>query len=112
MPRSIRAEEGLSEREEFETQLIEELLQSYFQIVRKNVVDTIPKAILHYLVNKSQSSIQNQLVARLYKEEYIDELLSESPEIVQRRKRTKIKLKKLRQAKSILDEVRQYDFTE
>eukprot|EP01129_Flabellula_baltica_P011241 TRINITY_DN4876_c0_g1_i1.p1 TRINITY_DN4876_c0_g1~~TRINITY_DN4876_c0_g1_i1.p1 ORF type:complete len:717 (+),score=179.00 TRINITY_DN4876_c0_g1_i1:14-2164(+) len=112
VPKTIRAEDDLSEREEFETQLIEQLLRSYFEIVRKNIVDTIPKAIIHYLVNKSQTTIQNSLVAKLYKDTFIDELLSESPEIVQRRKRTKLRLKNLRQAKSILDEVRQYDVSD
>jgi len=109
VPRSIRAEDDLSEREEFETKLIEQLLRSYFEIVRKNIVDTIPKAIIHYLVIQSQTTIQNSLVSKLYKESLIDELLSESPEIVQRRKRTKLRLKQLKEAKSILDEVRSYN---
>jgi len=72
-------------------------------------VDTIPKSIIHYLVVQSQITVQNNLVSKLYKESLIDELLSESPEIVQRRKRTKLRLKQLKEAKAILDEVRSYN---
>ena len=47
----------------------ENLLSSYFDIVRKNIQDTVPKAIMYFLVNASKENIQNELVRSLYKEE-------------------------------------------
>jgi hypothetical protein len=51
-----------TEKETFETQLIQNLLMSYFGVVRKNVGDMVPKSIIHFLVNRSKITIQNELV--------------------------------------------------
>jgi len=93
VPKSLKLEGTLSEREGFETDLVKQLLISYFNLVRKNILDIIPKCIMFYLVNHSKQEIQNTIVTKLYKEEFLEELLSEAPEIVQRRKRIKLKLK-------------------
>ncbi|EJW82810.1 dynamin central region family protein, partial [Wuchereria bancrofti] len=41
----------LTAREQKDCQIIERLIRCYFMIVRKNVQDTVPKAIMHFLVN-------------------------------------------------------------
>jgi len=81
---------------------------SYFNIVRKNILDTIPKCIMYYLVNNSKNEMQNTIVTKLYKEDLLDDLLSEAPEIVEKRKRTRMKLKRLKNAKDILTQVREF----
>ncbi len=43
------------------------LLGSYFNICRKNIGDTIPKSVMHFLVNESKFNLQNELVSALYK---------------------------------------------
>ena len=66
----------------------EKLIRSYFLIVRKNIQDTVPKAIMHFLVNYVKDQLQSELVSALYKtatHEH-DELLDESGHIAQRRK--------------------------
>ena len=68
--------------------VLEKLIRSYFLIVRKNIQDTVPKAIMHFLVNFVKDQLQSELVASLYKtatHEH-DELLDESGHIAQRRK--------------------------
>ncbi len=67
---------------------LEKLIRSYFLIVRKNIQDTVPKAIMHFLVNFVQDQLQSELVALLYKtsNNEHDELLNESSQIAQRRK--------------------------
>lgn len=88
---------------------VEHLLQSYFSVVRKNVKDSVPKSIMHFLVNKSKESLQNQLVARLYKEELFEELLEESPLIAQKRKECERTIEALSKAHTILSEVRDFN---
>jgi len=97
-----------SDKEVFETELIKYLLVSYFNIVRKNIKDYVPKTIMHFLVNHSKESIQNELVAALYKEELFDELLEESSIAAQRREECKNLAIVLKKAHDILNEVRDY----
>ena len=57
-------------------------------IVRKNIQDSVPKAIMHFLVNYIKDQLQSELVAALYKtaSHEHEELLDESGQIAQRRK--------------------------
>lgn len=63
----------------------ERLIRSYFLIVKKNIQDTIPKAIMHFLVNFIKDNLQSELVSSLYKKEELEFLLEESEHIAQRR---------------------------
>lgn len=64
----------------------ERLIKSYFMIVRKNIQDSTPKAIMHFLVNFIKDNLQSELVSQLYKREEIEQLLEESEHIAARRK--------------------------
>ncbi len=64
----------------------ERLIKSYFYIVRKSIQDSVPKAIMHFLVNHVKDNLQSELVTHLYRTDQIDILLSESEHISQRRK--------------------------
>ncbi|WAR25092.1 DNM1L-like protein [Mya arenaria] len=75
----------LTRREEAECELIKRLIKSYFMIVRKNIQDTVPKSIMHFLVNYIKDNLQSELVSQLYKKEEIDVLLEESEHIANRR---------------------------
>ena len=54
--------------------------------MRKGIQDSVPKAIMHFLVNFVKDNLQSELVSSLYKQDEIATLLSESPHIGQRRK--------------------------
>lgn len=108
VPATIKPVSKPSDKENFETELIKYLLISYFDIVRKNVKDLVPKSIIHFLVNASKEHIQNELVANLYKEELFDHLLEESSVIAQRRESCKNMMDVLRKAHDILNEVRDW----
>jgi hypothetical protein len=47
------------------------LLASYFSIVRKNIQDSVPKTVMHFLVNCAKDNIQNELVSQLYREVHV-----------------------------------------
>ena len=55
-------------------------------IVRKNIQDSVPKAIMHFMVNFVQDNLQSELVSHLYKQEEIGKLLDESEHIAARRR--------------------------
>lgn len=93
---------ALSEKEEFETQLIMTLIHSYFSIVRKNLMDSIPKSIMHFLVNATLEVLPSRLVGELYKEELFGDLLKEDEEIKDTRQRIRKELDAHRQALSLL----------
>jgi len=73
--------------------LAERLIKSYFLIVRKNIQDSVPKAIMHFLVNYVKDNLQSELVSHLYKQEEIEKLLEESDHIAARRKEASEMLK-------------------
>lgn len=54
--------------------------------MRKSIQDSVPKAIMHFLVNFVKNNLQSELVTHLYKSEQVEELLNESEHISKRRK--------------------------
>lgn len=85
---------------------------SYFDIVRRNVMDTVPKSIMFFLVNESKNRVQNELVASLYKEQLFSELLEEGPNVAARRQACEKMLAVLKRAHQILNEVRDMELGE
>ena len=109
-PTSIRPQNALSERETMETEVIscvvsiftdfarlvylilqsffttELLIHSYFNIVKREMIDMVPKAISLTLVSFSKENLQRELLQELYKPDVLEELLKESDFVVSRRK--------------------------
>lgn len=50
-PAVLRPAETHSEQEAVEIEITKLLLKSYYDIVRKNIEDSVPKAIMHFLVS-------------------------------------------------------------
>ena len=65
---------------------IKKLINVYFNIVRRNLIDYIPKTIITLLVNESVDNCDRELVSSLYKEDKVDELLSKNSDLHQRQK--------------------------
>ncbi|KAI5119099.1 hypothetical protein M0805_004870 [Coniferiporia weirii] len=85
-PPVIRPQAALNERETMETEVIKLLIHSYFNIVKREMIDMVPKAISLTLVNYSKENLQRELLQELYKPDVLDELLKESEFVVNRRK--------------------------
>ncbi|KIK56979.1 hypothetical protein GYMLUDRAFT_1011831 [Collybiopsis luxurians FD-317 M1] len=95
----------LTMREEMEVNLIRSLITSYFGIVRQTILDLVPKAIMHFLVNHTSQHVQNRLVASLYKPELFAELLNEDETLVAERMRVKALLDAYKEAFKTLSDV-------
>ncbi|CAN2387212.1 Belongs to the TRAFAC class dynamin-like GTPase superfamily. Dynamin Fzo YdjA family [Pristimantis euphronides] len=97
----------LSAREQRDCEVIERLIKSYFLIVRKNIQDSVPKAVMHFLVNHVKDTLQSELVGQLYKSMLLEGLLTESEDMAQRRKEAADMLKALQRASQIIAEIRE-----
>lgn len=107
-PAVIKPQMALNERETMETEVIsaclnslimlvhgltdwfsistELLIHSYFNIVKREMIDMVPKAISLTLVGHSKENLQRELLQELYKPDVLDDLLKESEYVVSRRK--------------------------
>ncbi|KAK1310672.1 Dynamin-related protein 3A [Acorus calamus] len=66
-PSVLRPSENHSEQEAIEISITKLLLRSYYDIVRKNIEDSVPKAIMHFLVNHTKRELHNVFIRKLYR---------------------------------------------
>uniref|UniRef100_A0A8C8D0U5 Dynamin-1-like protein n=1 Tax=Oncorhynchus tshawytscha TaxID=74940 RepID=A0A8C8D0U5_ONCTS len=97
----------VSSREQRDCEVIERLIKSYFLIVRKNIQDSVPTAVMHFLVNHVKDSLQSELVGQLYKSGLLNDLLTESEDMAQRRKEAADMLEALQKACQVIAEIRE-----
>ncbi|KAF8415891.1 VpsA protein [Boletus edulis BED1] len=101
-PAIIRPQSALSERETMETEVIKLLIHSYYNIVKREMIDMVPKAIVLTLVNHSKENLQRELLQELYKSDVLDELMKESEFVVNRRKEVVSMVTALNKAEEIV----------
>lgn len=96
-----------TQRERVEVSIIKMLMESYLSLVKKNVADSVPKAVMHFMVNTLKDVIQKECVARLYKEERFEELLREAHDVQGRRARCREKVEALHRVIEVTEQVRE-----
>ncbi|KAI0263720.1 VpsA protein [Gloeopeniophorella convolvens] len=101
-PAVIRPQAALSDRETLETEVIKLLIHSYFNIVKREMIDMVPKAITLTLVNHSKENLQRELLQELYKPDVLEDLLKESELVVSRRKEVVGMVQALNKAEEIV----------
>ncbi|XP_032827283.1 dynamin-1-like protein isoform X1 [Petromyzon marinus] len=97
----------LTSHEQRDCEVIEHLIKSYFLIVRKNIQDSVPKAVMNFLVNFVKDHLQSELVGQLYTPHILCDLLVESEDIAQRRNEALCMLQALQRANQVISEVRE-----
>ena len=85
--------------------MAELLITSYFNIVRRTMIDMVPKAIMLNLVSWSRENMQGELLTNMYKTDELDELLKESEYTVRRRKDCQQMVESLSKAQEIVNQV-------
>lgn len=83
----------INEEEKKDIMAIQALITSYFNIIKHKFQDSIPKAILAFLVFDMKKRLQTELISKLHKEELFDELLKESELVGIKRRETATMLK-------------------
>ena len=91
-----------------ETRVIQNLIFSYYTIVKKNIADLVPKTIMNFLVNESRRLAQSELVVKVYQDPELEKLLVEDPIVASNRESCQQVIKALRTAQTLLAEVTQY----
>lgn len=95
-----------SSREVMETCIIKNLISSYYQVVKKNISDLVPKTIMCFLVNESKRMAETEMINQLYKNNELNELLQEDPYIARKRKAAKESLTNLKKSLEVLSEIK------
>eukprot|EP00884_Botryococcus_braunii_P002074 jgi/Botrbrau1/11868/Bobra.126_2s0004.2 len=102
-PFTLRVANNMTEQEEVQVEVTRVLVQNYFDIVRKNLQDTVPKAIMNFLVTHVQRGLQQHLIRELYKEELFTEMMSEREDVANKRKECQEAVEGLSQALHALE---------
>ncbi|GAU24068.1 hypothetical protein TSUD_388610 [Trifolium subterraneum] len=97
-PPILRPSDCNSETEAVEIAVTKLLLKSYYDIVRKNIEDIVPKTIMHFLVNNTKRGLHNNVIKKLYRDNLFEEMFQEPDEIALKRKRCIELLEAYRQA--------------
>ncbi|KAI5354059.1 PREDICTED: dynamin-related [Prunus dulcis] len=103
-PSSLRPVQ-MTENKAVEIIVTKLLLRSYYDIVRKNIQDLVPKAIMHFLVNLTKRNLHRTFIQKLYRENLFEELLQEHDAHVSQRKRNQELFKLLEQSVQALEKV-------
>ena len=90
--------------------MIKNLIASYFDVVRKNISDLVPKTIMAFLITQSRQKAQGELVEEIYSKEKINDLMIEDPMVAKNREMVLESIKALRQAQTILNEATQFKY--
>ncbi|MCO5576379.1 hypothetical protein L7F22_030189 [Adiantum nelumboides] len=104
-PSVLKAADVLTDQELIEIAVTRLLIKSYYDIVRKNIQDAVPKAVMHFLVNHTKRELHSVFIRKLYREHLFEEMLQEREDVAIRRKRCKEVLRVLQQAVYTLEEL-------
>ncbi|KAJ5272390.1 Vacuolar protein sorting-associated protein 1 [Penicillium angulare] len=104
-PPTLKASASLSERESTEVEVIKLLITSYFNIVKRTMIDMVPKAVMYTLVQFTKDSMQGELLEYMYRTNELDDLLKESDYTIRRRKECQQMVESLGRASEIVSQV-------
>ncbi|EMC93826.1 hypothetical protein BAUCODRAFT_150075 [Baudoinia panamericana UAMH 10762] len=104
-PPTLKASGTLSEKETQEVEVIKLLITSYYNIVRRTMIDMVPKAIMLNLVEHTKEEMQRELLEQMYRTQELDDLLKESDYTVRRRKECQQMVESLSRASEIVSQV-------
>jgi dynamin 1-like protein len=102
-PQTLRVPKAVSDQEGVQVEVTRVLVDSYFDIVRKNLQDAVPKALMYFLVNSTRRGLQQHLIRALYREELFAEIMVEREDVAAKRQQCLEALRTLRAALKTLE---------
>ena len=96
---------GLAKRERSEIELIRKMLCSYFNIVKKNTCDYVPKIVLTMLLYKTINYCETELVNNLLNEESMEKILKPSDDGKERVEFLEDEIKKIKEANKLFSAI-------
>lgn len=102
-PFTLKVPKSVTDQEEVQVEVTRLLVDSYFDIVRRNLQDAVPKALMHFLVNATRKGLQQHLIKVLYREELLSELMKEREDVAARRQHCHEALLALQSALHVLE---------
>ena len=88
-----------------ETEVIKLLINSYFNIVKRTMIDMVPKAVMLNLVQFTKDEMQRELLENMYRTDELDDLLKESEATIRRRKECQQMVDALAKASEVVAQV-------
>lgn len=104
-PESLKLAHDMTEQEAVQVEVTRVLVHSYFDIVRKNVQDLVPKIVMKFMIHHVQTGLQKQLTQVLYREDLLEGIMREREDIAERRHHCQETIVTLRKAIKLLDSI-------
>lgn len=95
----------VSKRERNEIDLIKDMLFNYFEVVKKNICDYVPKIVFTLLVGKTIDMCETEIISGLYRPDQVDVLLKENVEAGEQRKLLLTEIGDLKQCLKFLNSI-------
>lgn len=102
IPSNLKITGDFTDQEMIEIGVMRSLVSSYFELTKKIVIDQVPKAIMSELVIKSENVIQETLFKEVYEASGVENLVCESEESIEKRKKVEKNILALKQAYDIM----------
>jgi len=104
-PESLKVLHDMTEQEAVQVEVTRVLVHSYFDIVRKNVQDLVPKIVMKFMIHHVQTGLQKQLTHVLYREDLLENIMREREDVAERRHQCQETLVTIRKAIKLLDSI-------
>lgn len=104
IPDKLMIDSKPSKRERNEINLIKRMINSYFDVVKKNVNDLIPKTVITFFIKKTIDLAEKEMVHNLYDEKLIESVMREDQDIVTQRKAVQANVDLLKQCLVLMSE--------
>lgn len=95
----------IRQREKEELETIKKLVNCYQQIVKKNLIDYVPKTVITLLINQTTAACEEELVGRLYQGNKIDSMLQKNEEAYRKQQESANNLNLFKKCLDIIENV-------
>lgn len=104
IPDKLMIDDKPSRRERNEINLIKRMITSYFDVVKKNINDLVPKSIITFFIRKTIDMAEKEMVHNLYDEALIENIMREDQDVVTQRQAVQANLTVLKECLVLMSE--------